>query len=434
MLREFRKVLHHHLAPRRHTAVLLAIVALFMVQPLIGDGVFATAAFSVAILMLLLFALYAIQVDELVGERQALLGQRRTRGMIGWALALPAIMDRLALIFVSSPAVYLAGTVLWLLLFIFITWNLLRGVLRQREITSETISMSISVYLLLGFTFGLFYILLHHLQPLAFSLGGPSRGRSGRVFRTEGFPGVHLLQPDYAVDDWFRRHHSGIAAGAVRGGGRRNHGPVLHGDPGRAVGGDADESICKPPGGRSPLRYLRNSATELIMTSSRVRCLTSRYGVPGDLRRDGSRISYFNPCRIALSPTRAVLWTIWTVLWMMGSLAYFAEARAQTPTLVGEEKLIAEFTDPLTTLPQISIKDAFTPANFGTHVQTNQVIVRPIIPRVPRFSLFPFVQLIRPSLSLVTTQSPRGGTRTEFGDMQLLDVAVLPWPPRERAF
>jgi hypothetical protein len=33
------------------------------------------------------------------------------------------------------------------------------------------ISMSISVYLLLGFTFGLFYILLHHLQPLAFSLG-----------------------------------------------------------------------------------------------------------------------------------------------------------------------------------------------------------------------------------------------------------------------
>jgi hypothetical protein len=60
---------------------------------------------------------------------------------------------------------------LWLLLFAFITWHLLRGVLRQREITSETISMSISVYLLLGFTFGLFYILLHHLQPLAFSLG-----------------------------------------------------------------------------------------------------------------------------------------------------------------------------------------------------------------------------------------------------------------------
>jgi hypothetical protein len=36
--------------------------------------------------------------------------------------------------------------------------------------------------------------------------------------------------------------------------------------------------------------------------------------------------------------------------------------------------------------------------------------------------------------STVTTPSPRGGTRTEFGDMQLLDVAVLPWPPRETGF
>jgi len=60
---------------------------------------------------------------------------------------------------------------LWLLLFVFITWHLLSGVLKQREITSETISMSISVYLLLGLTWGLFYIVLHHMQPLAFSLG-----------------------------------------------------------------------------------------------------------------------------------------------------------------------------------------------------------------------------------------------------------------------
>jgi hypothetical protein len=57
---------------------------------------------------------------------------------------------------------------------------------------------------------------------------------------------------------------------------------------------------------------------------------------------------------------------------------------------------VADFTDPLTTLPQISFKDAFIPANFGTHVQTNQAIIRPIIPRLPQYSLFPFVQLIRP--------------------------------------
>jgi hypothetical protein len=147
-------------------------VALFLVRPLIGDGGIATATFSITLLLLLLFALYAIQVDELVGERETLLAQRRRRSIAGWALVVPAFVARLIVIFAPSPILYLSETIFWLLLFIFITWNLLRGVLRQREITGETISMSISVYLLLGFTWGLFYILLHHLQPLAFSLGG----------------------------------------------------------------------------------------------------------------------------------------------------------------------------------------------------------------------------------------------------------------------
>src|SRR5712672_872647 len=57
-------------------------------------------------------------------------------------------------------------------------------------------------------------------------------------------------------------------------------------------------------------------------------------------------------------------------------------ARSQT-TLSAEEKLEQEFTDPLATLPQVIIRDSFAPANYGTHVQTNQLIVRPLIPRVP---------------------------------------------------
>lgn len=179
VLGKSRAALHRYLAPRRHTALLIAIVALFMVRPVIGDGGLATAIFSSALLVLLLFALYAIQVDELVGERATLLAQRRRRSIFGWALAVPAIVARLAIIFVPSSALYLAGSTLWLLLFVFITWHLLRGVLRQREITSETISMSISVYLLLGFTWGLFYIVLHHLQPLAFNLSSPAAPDSG---------------------------------------------------------------------------------------------------------------------------------------------------------------------------------------------------------------------------------------------------------------
>lgn len=93
------------------------------------------------------------------------------------------------------------------------------------------------------------------------------------------------------------------------------------------------------------------------------------------------------------------------------------------------QKLAREFTDPLTTLPQLFVQDAYTPATYGTQAQTNRVILRAIIPRVPKFTLLPFEQLIRPSVFLNTVPTGRGSaTRTEFGDMQLFDVAVLPWP------
>ncbi len=92
-----------------------------------------------------------------------------------------------------------------------------------------------------------------------------------------------------------------------------------------------------------------------------------------------------------------------------------------------------EFTDPLSSLPQIVVRDAYTPANFGTNLQTNQLLVRPIIPRVPPNTLLPWVQLIRPTFALLTVPSLRGGSRTEFGDLPLFDLAVLPWLTRENS-
>jgi hypothetical protein len=97
--------------------------------------------------------------------------------------------------------------------------------------------------------------------------------------------------------------------------------------------------------------------------------------------------------------------------------------------------LAVEFTDPLTPLPQIFVQDAYTPSNFGTDVQTNAAVTRLIIPRVPRFSFFPFDQVVRPSFSLVTVPYGTGKhTRTEFGDAQLFDLAVMPWPSETSGF
>ena len=128
------------------------------------------------------------------------------------------------------------------------------------------------------------------------------------------------------------------------------------------------------------------------------------------------------------------LGTILVILLMALTIAGIAEAQtSQTSTdLQQEEKLEREFTDPLTTLPQVLLRDSYTPANFGTNLQTNQLIVRPLIPRIPPRSLLPFAQLIRPTFALVTVPSSRGGTRTEFGDLPMFDIAALPWPDRQK--
>mgnify|MGYP003580747964 FL=1 len=106
--------------------------------------------------------------------------------------------------------------------------------------------------------------------------------------------------------------------------------------------------------------------------------------------------------------------------------AAFAQAQTSSPTA---PDVAAEFSDPLTTLPQIFLQNAWTPENYGTDADTNRLTLRLIVPPLPSSSLLPFVQLIRPSLSLVTVPTGKGeGTRTEFGDMQLFDLAVIPWP------
>lgn len=95
--------------------------------------------------------------------------------------------------------------------------------------------------------------------------------------------------------------------------------------------------------------------------------------------------------------------------------------------------IAAEFSDPLTTLPQLFFQDAYSPESYGTDGDFNRLTMRVIVPRVPESALLPFVQLVRPSLSLVTVPTGRGDdTRTEFGDMQLLDLAVIPWPDRKK--
>ena len=164
-----RSIIRCYFLERRHTALLVVIIAAFAARPLLYDSAVSHLVFSTALLLLMLIALYTIQIDELIGERSALVAERKWMAAIGWLLFVMATIERIITIAAPSPTVYLAGSITWTLFSSFITWNELRAVLRQKTVTSETISMSVSVYLLIGLTFGFIYVVMHQLQPHAFS-------------------------------------------------------------------------------------------------------------------------------------------------------------------------------------------------------------------------------------------------------------------------
>jgi len=171
------------LRARRHTALLVSLVMLFAVRPLIEPTGAGPLAFSVAMLIVLLVALYNMEVEELVGEHEKLLKERRRRRIVGWTLALLAAAERLGVLVVGNENWYEGiGLASWFAFFAFITAGELRNMIRHRTVTRETISMSISVYLMLGITWSILYILIFLERPGSFRFAEGDDLTAGHVF------------------------------------------------------------------------------------------------------------------------------------------------------------------------------------------------------------------------------------------------------------
>ncbi len=181
-LRENLEVLRVRLLQHRHSALLLALVVAFAIRPLVGDQGFAPLAFSFALIMLMLVSLYTVQIDELLGDREKLIAQRKRGNKIGWLLAVPAIAERFLIVITPSRYVMISGMAFWFLFFSYITWNELRAVLKQKEVTGETISLSISIYLLLGMTWTVLYVVLYYANPHAFAFGTAPELSASKIF------------------------------------------------------------------------------------------------------------------------------------------------------------------------------------------------------------------------------------------------------------
>jgi hypothetical protein len=156
------------LSHRRHSSLLGAIVALMAVRPLIGDTEITLALFSALLLVVLLGSLLSLEIDNPAGAPKTWARRRRWWRLLVAALALLAIGERAWIVLVPNPVLLRWSTLCWGLLFFYVTWSQLRRLLRKTEITGKTISMSISIYLLFGLSWGLLYVVIFQSQPSAF--------------------------------------------------------------------------------------------------------------------------------------------------------------------------------------------------------------------------------------------------------------------------
>jgi hypothetical protein len=109
---------------------------------------------------------------------------------------------------------------------------------------------------------------------------------------------------------------------------------------------------------------------------------------------------------------------------ILGNINLWAADQEPEP----EEPLPEKVYDPTATLTQLQFKDIYTPAEYGTNAQPNTLQIRPILAINP-LPFFPLEQLVRPTVRVVTLPNGKGAsTLTSYDDMQLLDLAIIPWP------
>ena len=135
-------------------------------------------------------------------------------------------------------------------------------------------------------------------------------------------------------------------------------------------------------------------------------------------------------CRF-LVRSSAHAWLLIILLLVPGRVS---RADQSLPTDI-EESLAEKANDPTASLTQLQVKNFYTPSEYGTNAQPNTLILRSVLAVLPHGPLA-LEQIIRPTFQIQTDPLGKGAaTRTGFGDTQLFDLFVMPWPnQRESGF
>jgi hypothetical protein len=141
----------------RFGTLLTSLIAVLLINPIIGRGTVGAAVVDVLFTAVMFAALVAI------------LGRRRVF-VLGLFLAVPAMGGRWAYAIVGYEPLVFAGLGMSALFLAYIAGAILDAILRETEVTIDTIAGSICVYLLLGVLFAEAFEAIYIAWPAAFDL------------------------------------------------------------------------------------------------------------------------------------------------------------------------------------------------------------------------------------------------------------------------
>lgn len=141
--------------------LLFSLLLLLVLIPFFGGTVVGNIVVDIAFSAVLLSAIYAVS-------------ERKQQFMIAIVLAIPMLVTRWVNHFVNNNSLFLTSEGFTTLFLVFTAVLILSHVLRDEEVTANKIYGALSVYLLIGLTWALLFVMIEGIWPGSFLMGQAS--------------------------------------------------------------------------------------------------------------------------------------------------------------------------------------------------------------------------------------------------------------------
>jgi voltage-gated potassium channel len=158
----------------RFTVLMIFLLSLFVVLPFFEHSPFAMVLLEGLFSFIMMAAIYAIS-----HQRKSLIA--------ACVIALPALAGRWFPQYATSPPFFVIVTVFTIIFFACIAVFIVIHVARSKQITSDTISAALCVYLLVGLTWAAMYSIIFLVDPRAFAMP---------ALRSSEYPGIAPIRAE----------------------------------------------------------------------------------------------------------------------------------------------------------------------------------------------------------------------------------------------